>query len=81
MNERLVKPMSVEELDSFASELTSEAMKRFQKHKVLQKASNTKEMEQKLSVSGVYIYEIFDSMKYLIFLRISLKILLGSPSI
>ena len=50
MNERLVKPMSVDELNSFNSELKSEAMKRFKKHKVLQKASNTKEMEQKLIV-------------------------------
>ena len=55
MNERLVKPMSVEELDNFSAELRSEAMKRFKRHKVLQKASNTDEMEQKLTVSNVYL--------------------------
>jgi hypothetical protein len=51
MNERLVKPMSVDELNNFNSELRSESMKRFKNHKVLQKASNTNEMEQKLTVS------------------------------
>ena len=51
INERLVKPMSVDELDHLNSELKNEAMKRFKKHKVLQKASNTDEMEQKLTVS------------------------------
>ena len=50
MNERLVKPMSVHELNNFNSELRGDAMKRFKKHKVLQKASNTNEMEQKLTV-------------------------------
>jgi hypothetical protein len=54
MNEKLVKPMSVDELDDSSSELRSEAMKRFKKHKVLQKASNTNEMEQKLTVSNEY---------------------------
>ena len=51
MNERLVKPMSVEELEELCAELRAEAMKRFKKHKVLQKASNTNEMELKLTVS------------------------------
>ncbi|XP_028392274.1 guanylate-binding protein 2-like [Dendronephthya gigantea] len=49
MNERLVKPMSVEELEKLSAELRDEAMKRFKKHKVLQKASNTNEMDQKLT--------------------------------
>ena len=51
MDERLVKPMSIEELNNSATELRDEVMKRFRKHKVLQKASNTSEMEQKLKVS------------------------------
>ena len=54
MNERLVKPMSVEELDDFSEELRSEVMKRFKKHKVLQNASNTEEMERKLTVSTMF---------------------------
>lgn len=51
MNEKLVKPMSVEDLNNSTAELRDEVMKRFKKHKVLQKASNTSEMEQKLKVS------------------------------
>ena len=37
MNERLVKPMSIEELNNFSTELKDEVMKRFKKHNVLQK--------------------------------------------
>lgn len=48
MEERLTKPMSTTELDEFCLELREEAVGRFKKHKVLQKASNVLEMENKL---------------------------------
>ena len=51
MEERLTKPMSTTELDEFCLELREEAVGRFKKHKVLQKASNVLEMENKLMVS------------------------------
>ena len=56
MTERLIKPMSIEELQDFSGQLREDALRRFKKHKVLQKASNTSEMEHKLSVSFDFIF-------------------------
>ena len=62
MNEKLVKPMSLEELNNATTELRDEVMKRFKKHKVLQKASNTNEMEQKLKVSTCSVVKHFENL-------------------
>lgn len=64
MTERLIKPMSIEELQDFSGQLREDALRRFKKHKVLQKASNTSEMEHKLSVSFDFIF--YTKTSYLI---------------
>ena len=51
MKEKFTKPMSIDKLSKLCFHLQEEAMMRFKKHKVIQKASNALEMENKLTVS------------------------------